>query len=118
MSQLFVAQIVLPKLGNNGESLDSAHAHIRKSLCRFFGGFTALDSFGGWIDPESGTEYLEAGITYQTGMADTAENAELLRTIAIEAGIMAQQLAMAITLPNRAFEILTIAAEESSNAKA
>lgn len=51
-------------------------------------------------------------------MADTAENAELLRTIAIEAGIMAQQLAMAITLPNRAFEILTIAAEESSNAKA
>ncbi|MDW9531905.1 hypothetical protein RWE87_13440 [Sinorhizobium meliloti] len=118
MSQLFVAQIVLPKLGNNGESLESAHAYIRKSLCKHFGGFTALDSFGGWIDPDSGVEYLEAGITYQTGMADTAENAELLRVIAIEAGIMAQQLAMAVTLPNRAFEILTIAQEESRNAEA
>lgn len=117
MSKMFVAQIVLPKAGNNGESLDSAHAYMRQALCHHFGGFTALDSFGGWIDPETGKEYLEAGITYQTGMADNAENSARLRAIAERAGRMASQLAMAITLPSGEFEIIEIK-EESNHVEA
>ena len=116
MSKMFVASIVLPKIGNNGESLDSAHAFIKKSLCNHFGGFTAFDSFGGWIDPETGKEYLEAGITYQTGMENTNGNIVMLRLIAKGAGSIANQLAMAITLPNGIFEILDIPAmEENGN---
>ncbi|MFC3318547.1 hypothetical protein ACFOHY_17275 [Rhizobium rosettiformans] len=57
-------------------------------------------------------------MTYQTGMEDTAENAATLRRIATQAGIMAGQLAMAVTLANRAFEVITIAEEESRNAQA
>lgn len=117
MTQMHLAQIVLPKAGNKGEDLSAAHAFIRRELCQAFGGFTALDSFGGWIDPDTGTEYLEPGITYQTGMADTQENVAFLRWIAKDAGIMAGQLAMAITLPNRAFEIIDLS-KESKHAQA
>jgi hypothetical protein len=106
MSKMFIAQIVLPKTGNDGECINHAHAFIKQSLCHKFGGFTGLDSFGGWIDPKTGVEYLEAGITYQTGMEDTPENADIVRKIAIRAGVMASQLAMAVTLPNGEFEIL------------
>jgi hypothetical protein len=117
MSKLFVASIVLPKAGNAGEDLTAAHSFIKRELCRAFGGFTALDSFGGWIDPESGVEYLEAGVTYQTGMAATPENETALRSIAYRAGLMAEQLAMAVTLPSGEFVILTMEGEkESSNA--
>jgi hypothetical protein len=115
---LYLAQMVLPKLGNNGESLATAHAFVRQSFCHHFGGFTALDSFGGWIDPATGAEFLEAGLTYQVGMENTPENIATLRRIAMHAGQMANQLAMAITLPNHAFEVLTVAQEESDNAKA
>jgi len=114
MQKLFIGQIVLPKNGNSGESLDSVHAYMRQSLCHHFGGFTALDSFGGWIDPATGAEYLEAGITYQTGMADTPENRDTLRHIAKVAGMRANQLAMAVTLPSGEFEVLTINQEEDS----
>lgn len=117
MSKLFLGSIVLPKLGNEGEDLSAAHMLIKRELCRAFGGFTALDSFGGWIDPETGVEYLEAGITYQTGMENTPENETALRSIAYRAGLMAKQLAMAVTLPSGEFAILSIdSAKESNNA--
>lgn len=106
MSKMFIAQIVLPKIANDGASIDHAHAFLKTELCRKFGGFTALESTGGWIDPESGKAYLEPGITYQTGMADTPENVDALRKIAIRAGVMASQLAMAVTLPSGEFEII------------
>lgn len=115
---MFLAQIVLPKQGNKGENLSSAHAFIRQALCHHFGGFTALDSFGGWIDPATGTEYMEPGLTYQTGMVNSPENAATLRAIAERAGRMAGQLAMAVTLPNRSFEIITLEKEDTRHAEA
>ncbi|MEQ8308035.1 MAG: hypothetical protein RIA09_15875 [Hoeflea sp.] len=106
MSKMFIAQIVLPKVGNNGDSINHAHGFLKTELCRKFGGFTALESSGGWIDPETGNAYLEPGITYQTGMADTPENVAALLKIAIQVGVAAKQLAMAVTLPSGEFQIL------------
>ncbi len=106
-----IASIVLPKAGNNGENLEFAHMDLMRQLCAEFGGFTALDSVGGWIAPD-GTLYQEDGKTYQVAMTDSPANRAKLQTIARHIGAIAGQLAMFITFPGGAAEIITIDEKE------
>lgn len=75
------ASIILPINDNQGESLGAVHNKLQTTLCKLFGGFTAVDSFGGWLSPE-GKLYREPGKLYKVAMEPTTSNAAVLRDIA------------------------------------
>ena len=109
-----IASIVLPKVGNNGEDITAAHEFIMRKACELFGGFTAIDSVGGWLD-ERGILYQEEGKTYQIAMVDSPDNRFKLKSIAVFAGKRANQLAMFVTYPGGAAEILELSEKENAN---
>jgi len=97
----------MPKQGNAGEDLQAVHYSLRRELAKRFGGYTALESHGGWID-ESGKLYDEPGITYQCACDDCEANREALRQIAKIHGRAAAQLAVFVTYPCGTAEIIDI----------
>jgi len=104
---LRLAQIILPKADNEGRDLGAVHYSLRRAIASEFGGFTALDSFGGWID-DSGKLYEESGVTYQIACEDSESSRLKLRDIAIIHGRAAAQLAVFVSYPNGAAEIIDI----------
>lgn len=61
---LRIAQITLPSEDNEGQSLASVHKSLKLELAIAFGGFTAYETAGGWVNPE-GELIEEDGTTYQ-----------------------------------------------------
>ena len=41
---------ILPLNDNNGNSLIKLHGELKNQLCRTFGGYTAQEVYGGWLD--------------------------------------------------------------------
>ena len=89
-----ISSFILPQNDNAGESLADIHAALRAQLCATFGGFTACESLGGWIDPKSMKCYTEAGIRYD--IACNPSDHVKLDSIAIFYGRMANQVAMMV----------------------
>jgi len=104
---LRLAQIILPKADNDGADLKAVHYSLRRAIAKRFGGFTALDSFGGWID-DSGKLFEEPGVTYQIACEDSEETRAALREIATVHGRAAAQLAVFVSYPDGSADILDI----------
>ena len=88
---LRIAQITLPSEDNEGKSLAFAHKSLKLELARTFGGFTAYETAGGWVNPE-GELIEEDGTTYQ--VAFPLEQMGLIVSLAHQAGRMAHQQAV------------------------
>jgi hypothetical protein len=85
------ARIILPRNGNNGESLNHVHAGLRRALCEAFGGCTAILVKGAWLD-DSGKLYDEEGIAYDIACVVSPETSSKLRTIAEHVAREASQI--------------------------
>ena len=101
-----IAQIILPKTDNDGNSLMTIHAEYRKAFCHCFGGYTALPACGGWVD-DKGKLYEDASIVYHIAMDDTYWNAEKVRGLANAAAHEMRQEAIFIVLPSGEVEFIT-----------
>jgi hypothetical protein len=92
------ARIILPRMGNNGESLNHVHAGLRRALCEYFGGCTAILVQGSWMD--EGKLHQEEGIAYDIAAEDDdAAIDEQFRRIAGRAARDAQQICVYLRLP-------------------
>lgn len=56
---MFQVSVTLPKRQNDGKSNQFAISNIEMELARTYGGFSAQDVLGGWIDEETGVFYLD-----------------------------------------------------------
>lgn len=101
------ARIILPLADNDGRPVEAAHDYLKARVCRLFGGFTANPVMGGWMDND-GRLYEDRSIAYDVAMADTAENAKSVATIARIAGDMAKQLAVYTRLPDGSVDIIDL----------
>lgn len=88
---LRIAQITIPTEDNEGKSLASVHKSLKLELAATFGGFTAFETAGGWVNPE-GELIEEDGTTYQ--VAFPLEQMGLVVSLAHQAGRLAKQQAV------------------------
>lgn len=97
-----IAQINLPILDNDGNSLLDLHETIQRDLCNIFGGYTVFEARGGWLAPsteqELGKLYQETVMVYQIAYnpADGAQHT--IRAYAERYGKAAKQLAVFIVI--------------------
>lgn len=101
-----IAQIILPKTDNDGNSLTWAHVAYQRAFCTVFGGFTAYDVRGGWMD-DSGRIYQDESVSYHIAMDDTLANAEKLRGLAKAAALECTQECIFIVIPSGDVEFIT-----------
>lgn len=101
-----IAQFVIPKQDNEGKSLVWHHEQYMKAFCACFGGFTAYDVRGGWMN-EHGKLYHDESVSYHIAMDDTAENVAKLRKLAEAAAGECKQEAIFIVLPSGEVEFVT-----------
>lgn len=100
-------KIHLPTRDNDGNPLDDIHLQLRKRLCAEFGGFTAIQAFGGWANHATGELFEESGICYLVS-ADCAGAKGKLHRLARWIGAAARQQAMYACHVDGTVEILTI----------
>ena len=100
-----IASMILPSKDNNGADLTDVHCALRAVLCDTFGGFTAIESQGGWKS-DAGLLYLESGVTYMVASNDSEESRAKLESIALFYGHMADQLCVMVTHANGAVKFV------------
>lgn len=64
-----IAQIILPKFDNDGKSLAWQHEQYQKAFCHCFGGYTAYDVRGGWMD-DNRRVYHDESVSFHIAMCD------------------------------------------------
>ena len=90
MRTKLIAQVTLPSEDNDGQSLASVHRTLKTELATAFGGYTAFETGGGWMDGDTLVE--EDGTTYQVAIDKDANY--LFRAMVLRAGKEAGQKAM------------------------
>lgn len=101
-----IAQFVIPKLDNDGKTLVWQHQVYQEAFCACFGGYTAYDVRGGWMN-EHGKLFHDESVSYHIAMDDTAENAAKLRKLAQAAAGELKQECIFIVLPNGNVEFIS-----------
>jgi hypothetical protein len=81
-------RIILPVNGNDGEPLLQVHVALRKALVQEFGGFTAVDGAGGWVNADG--VLVSEPVTVYDVAGDYPMN-YALRSIAAEFATLAGQ---------------------------
>ena len=99
-----IAQIILPKFDNDGKSLTWQHEQYQKTFCIIFGGFTAYEVQGGWMD-YSGRICQDASVSYHIAMDDMGPIK--LRALAQAAAHELKQECIFIVLPSGEVEFIT-----------
>jgi hypothetical protein len=87
------AKAILPKLGNDGSDLSPVHNWLAVELSRSFGGCTATDGRGLWIDP-TGKLFDESVAVFHVAAVDTPDNNKRLSVLIRQAGAKARQLSV------------------------
>lgn len=101
-----IAQIILPKFNNDGKSQAWLHQEYRKAFCIVFGGYTAYDVQGGWMN-DDGKLFNDESVAYHIAMDDNNVNVEKFRGLAQAAAGEFQQECIFIALPNGDVEFIT-----------
>ncbi len=99
-----IAQIILPKFDNDGKSLTWQHEQYQKTFCIIFGGFTAYEVQGGWMD-YSGRICQDTSVSYHIAMDDMGTIK--LRALAQAAAHELKQECIFIVLPNGNVEFIS-----------
>ena len=63
-----LATMILPTHDNDGGDLRHVHLALQGQLVDTFGGFTCVDSLGGWKDDATGKLHVEPGKVYSVAM--------------------------------------------------
>lgn len=100
------ARIILPRMGNNGESLNHVHTGLRRALCEAFGGCTAIIVQGSWINDDDKKLYQEEGIAYDIAADDDATVDDQFRAIAARVAWDAKQFVIYLRLPSGKVEFV------------
>jgi len=58
------AKIILPLNDNQGEPMETAHSRLQKTLCTEFGGFTAQNATGGYVNQAGETQIEDVTIYF------------------------------------------------------
>lgn len=101
-----IAQFVIPKLDNDGQTLDWQHEVYQEAFCKVFGGFTAYNVSGGWIN-EQGKLFRDESVSYHIAMDETPACINALRTLARAAATECKQEAIFIVLPSGEVEFIS-----------
>lgn len=105
-----IAQIILPKFDNDGKSLTWQHEQYQKAFCACFGGYTAYDVRGGWMN-DNGNMFHDESVSYHIAMndddGDMSGHVEKLRQLADAAAHEMRQEAIFIALPSGKVEFRT-----------
>ena len=99
-----IAQIILPKFDNDGKSLAWCHEQYQKAFCVCFGGYTAYNVRGGWMN-DDGELYRDESIAYHIAMDDMGPIK--LRALAQAAAHELKQECIFIVLPSGEVEFIT-----------
>lgn len=100
------ARVILPMYDNDGHSLEHVHTYLKQQLCLAFGGYTAIKSFGGWMDRKTGKLYEEEGTAYDIACDDTQVTKDVLLGLAQILINLASQEAIYLRLPNGDVQIV------------
>ena len=95
-----IAQINFPINDNDGVKL-KAPLLIQKELCAQFGGCTAYDGAGSWIN-ERGTLYAEPFKIIQTAFKNNSKNRLFLKNLVKKYGKLSKQEAVYLSINNKA----------------
>lgn len=99
MQVLHEAQIILPATTAGGD------VRLNEALVLAFGGVTLTEGSGSWRGPD-GRVHSEAVHIYSVAVAKTTENGNRLLNLARQFGILLDQLAVYLKLPNGEVRIL------------
>lgn len=99
------AMIIVPKTDNDGESLELLHIDIEHHLCATFGGFTATDVRGGWLD--NGKVYRDTSVAYTILVSDGWSDEEELFDAAQWLAFAARQEVVYLRLPTGEVHFVT-----------
>lgn len=99
-----IAEIIIPKLDNDGKSLTWVHQKAMEYMARNFGGYTAIDSRGGWLD--DGKLYHDESVTYRVAMTLDGTHTSIWRQFAVNVAIWGEQLCIAVTFANGDFVLI------------
>lgn len=91
MNNMILASFILPTHDNSGNDLSPIHSGLQSELVDSFGGFTAIDSLGGWRAPD-GKIMVEPGKRYNVAMVP--DSADSFRRVVLSYGKAAHQIAM------------------------
>ena len=104
-----IAQIILPKADNDGNSLTWHHVQYQKAFAHCYGGFTAYDVHGGWM--HEGRVMQDASVSYHIAMhdddGDMSGDVVKLRQLAQAAAKELKQECIFIVLPCGDVEFVT-----------
>lgn len=103
-----LASVTLPVTTNDGQSTIDAHSWATRQLLTTFGGYSSVAVSGAWLDDTTGVIYRDASVRYEVAMENHGFNVERMHQIAVEAGKLAKQLAVAVVNPDGTFVILPI----------
>lgn len=95
-----IAQINFPIKDNDGVKL-KAPLLIQKELCAQFGGCTAYDGAGSWINRE-GKLYAEPVKIIQTAFKNNSKNRLFLKNLVKKYGKLSNQEAVYLSINNKA----------------
>lgn len=101
-----LGKIILPLNDNAGTPLVVEHAELRLKLVDRFGGFTAYEGLGGWLN--NGSTQTEPVMIYDVAMHQDQSIA--LRNMAIELCINARQQSVMIQCPDGNVEFVSAGA--------
>jgi len=104
-----LAQLILPLLDNNGESLFYQHEQLKHDLLKAWGGYTVQDGAGCWKNVV-GKIMAEQVRVYSIAMSIT--DAQKLRLLALELAAAARQESVMIILPDGTVEFVQPMKEE------
>ena len=95
-----IAQINFPINDNDGVKLKTPLL-IQKELCKQFGGCTAYDGAGSWVN-EHGKLYAEPVKIIQTAFKNNSKNRLFLKNLVKKYGRISKQEAVYLSINNKA----------------
>lgn len=107
-----IAQIILPKFDNDGKTLAWQHEQYQKAFCHCFGGYTAYDVRGGWMN-DNGRVFNDESVSFHIAMHDdessdpvSGDVVKLLQLARAAAGELRQECIF-VALPSGEIRFIT-----------
>jgi hypothetical protein len=108
-----IAKITLPlyiegtAVYPKGTPATAAHSFLEFALLKTFGGYTRYEARGAWQD-DDGVVYYDENYVYDVAIEPIPSAIQKFRDIAVNAGQLAGQEAIAIVLPAGIFEVIKL----------
>lgn len=109
------ARIVMPTNPKDPHKSGDIHRSLGRALCEAFGGYTATEGTGGWIDPDTDQMVYDQVVVYDVAMPDEFAYFRQLREIAVRFGRLLDQKAVYVRTPEGRVEIIPLDQRPGAN---